>query len=55
MWLTPANSGGTYDLPRVCAMFDKTHLARYARGARPFGVPWSKRMSIDRDGMLLRR
>jgi hypothetical protein len=23
--------------------------------ARPFGVPWSKRMSIDRDGMLLRR
>ncbi len=31
--ITPASSGETYDLPRVCAMFDKPYLARYTRGA----------------------
>lgn len=31
--ITPASSGETYELPRVCAMFDKPYLARYVRGA----------------------
>jgi hypothetical protein len=34
--ITPARAGETgetYELPRVCAMFDKPYLARYTRGA----------------------
>jgi len=34
--ITPARAGEpgeTYELPRVCAMFDKPYVARYTRGA----------------------
>jgi hypothetical protein len=31
--ITPARASETYDLPRVCAIFDKPYFARYTRGA----------------------